>query len=89
MEKISSNKILLSFAIVLSFIFLCLCKTGAQEKIFTSLNESTRIVFTSERTGNLEIYSAKPDGSDIRQLTDNAAKDWEPDWSPDIGNCLP
>jgi hypothetical protein len=39
----------------------------ASEKGFPSLNEITRILFVSERKGKLEIYSTKPDGSDILQ----------------------
>ena len=30
---------------------------------------------------NYEIYVVNADGSDIRQLTDNTAWDWQPDWS--------
>ncbi len=43
-----------------------------------------RIAFVSTATGNDEIYTARPDGSELTQLTFN---DWEwdkhPTWSPD------
>jgi hypothetical protein len=42
-----------------------------------------RIVFVSDRDGNEEIYSCLSDGSGIRRLTNDVAKDREPAWSPD------
>ena len=45
--------------------------------------ESCKIVFVSDRDGNPEIYSCNPDGSDISRLTNNAATDDQPAWSPD------
>jgi LCP family protein required for cell wall assembly len=33
--------------------------------------------------GSPDLYLIRPDGSDLRQLTDDAADDREPDWSPD------
>ncbi len=42
-----------------------------------------KIVFVSDRDGNAEIYSCNPDGSNISRLTNNAATDDEPAWSPD------
>ena len=42
-----------------------------------------KIVFVSDRDGNPEIYSCNPDGSNISRLTNNAAMDDEPAWSPD------
>ena len=45
--------------------------------------DGDRIAFASERDGDAEIYTLKPDGSRLRQLTANAAWDVEPSWSPD------
>jgi dipeptidyl aminopeptidase/acylaminoacyl peptidase len=42
-----------------------------------------RIAFESNRTGNLEVFSMNPDGSDVVNLTQNSAADFEADWSPD------
>lgn len=39
--------------------------------------------FDSDRDGNLEIYSMAPDGTNTKNLTNNAADDVEPAWSPD------
>lgn len=41
-----------------------------------------RVVFSSTRDGNSEIYSALPDGTDVRRLTDNAAIDVSPTCGP-------
>jgi TolB protein len=37
----------------------------------------------SERDGDLEIYSMRPNGSNVRQLTFNTVEDEHPNWSPD------
>ncbi|MBU0494964.1 MAG: hypothetical protein KKA73_17460 [Chloroflexi bacterium] len=41
-----------------------------------------RIVFVSDRDGNNEIYIMNADGTDQRRLTDHAADDRSPVWSP-------
>ncbi|PKN93828.1 MAG: hypothetical protein CVU44_08410 [Chloroflexi bacterium HGW-Chloroflexi-6] len=38
------------------------------------------IVFNSQRTGNADIYIMRPDGSDVRQLTEDPDPDWQPRW---------
>jgi Tol biopolymer transport system component len=40
-----------------------------------------RIAFVTNRNGNDEIYLMKPDGSGVRRLTNDPAKDLEPAWS--------
>ena len=42
-----------------------------------------RILFTSDRSGNSEIYSMKPDGSGLVNLTTNPASDGTAAWLPD------
>jgi len=42
-----------------------------------------KIAFYSSRTGNAQIYLMNPDGSDLRRLTTNTAKDRSPAISPD------
>ena len=44
--------------------------------------ETAKVVFTSRRDGNFEIYSMNPDGSDQINLTQHRAKDDSPVWSP-------
>jgi len=61
-----------------------------QPKLLTQLRDAyphlspdgTRIVFQSNRTGNFEISTTKPDGSDVKQLTFHPAVDGTPKWSP-------
>ena len=43
---------------------------------------TAKIVFTSRRDGNFEIYTMNPDGSDQINLTQHRAKDSAPVWSP-------
>ncbi len=42
-----------------------------------------KIVFVSDRDGNADIYSCNADGSNINRLTNDAATDDQPAWSPD------
>ena len=42
-----------------------------------------KIAFVSQRDGNDEIYSMNPDGTNQTRLTNNAALDNTPRWSPD------
>ena len=44
--------------------------------------ETAKIVFTSRREGNSEIYIMNPDGSDQINLTQHRAQDTAPVWSP-------
>jgi Tol biopolymer transport system component/tRNA A-37 threonylcarbamoyl transferase component Bud32 len=41
------------------------------------------IAFDSNRSGNQDIWIMRKDGSELRQLTTNAAHDWIGSWSPD------
>jgi len=41
------------------------------------------IVFASDRDGDFELFTMNPDGTDQRQITDNATRDTFPAWSPD------
>ncbi len=43
----------------------------------------TRIAFTSRRTGNAEVYSIDPDGSNLTQITRNGSINLSPAWSVD------
>jgi Tol biopolymer transport system component len=45
--------------------------------------DGQKIVFYSERDGNLEIYVMNDDGSSQERLTDNPSLDGAPAWSPD------
>jgi TolB protein len=45
--------------------------------------DSSRIVFTSRRTGDSEIWSMNPDGTGLVRLTNSPGTDSEPAYSPD------
>ena len=45
--------------------------------------QNGRIVFSSDRDGDFDIYTVRPDGSGLRQLTDAPGSDSNPEWSPD------
>jgi Tol biopolymer transport system component len=45
--------------------------------------DGSRILFTSDRTGNRQIWVMDPDGMNQEQLTNDSAEDDDPEWSPD------
>ncbi len=45
--------------------------------------DGERIAFMSRRDGDWNIYVVNNDGTELRQLTDDAAQDGLPTWSPD------
>jgi len=49
----------------------------------TPLGGGRRIAFASNRDGNDEIYVMNADGSELKNLTNNPAIDYNPAWSPD------
>lgn len=49
---------------------------------FAKAPATAKIVFTSNRDGNFEIYSMNPDGSEQVNLSQHRAIDYNPVWSP-------
>ena len=45
--------------------------------------DGTRVAFVTSRDGDYDVYTAAPDGSDLRNVTRSYAYDSEPAWSPD------
>mgnify|MGYP000044180253 CR=1 FL=1 len=45
--------------------------------------DNTRIVFPADWFGHQDLYSVRPDGSDLRQLTHGSEWENHPSWSPD------
>ena len=45
--------------------------------------EAGRLVFSSDRDGNRNIYTVDSSGGNLKQLTDDPAADYAPRWSPD------
>ena len=68
-------------------VFWAIADAAAQEtgQKHTSLLDdlSGKIVFQSDRDGDWDIYVMNADGSNVIQLTHNAAADEYPVWSPD------
>jgi Tol biopolymer transport system component len=48
-----------------------------------TITVTPKVLFTSMRDGNPEIYAMNADGSGVTRLTTNAAADTNPAWSPD------
>ncbi len=68
----------------LLFAVLCVCLTSEEPWLKNALASNTgRIVFTSFRDGNFEIYVMDADGGNQDNLTENPSYDGQPDWSPD------
>ena len=42
----------------------------------------TRIVFSSARDGDSDLYIMDADGTDVRRLTNQPGDDYAPDWQP-------
>ena len=68
----------LSFFFVLSSVMLCL----NIYPVFAKVPTTAKIVFTSARDNNREIYIMNPDGSGQVRLTRHKADDVSPAWSP-------
>jgi Tol biopolymer transport system component len=60
-----------------------LTSTSAPEGLPQWSADGSKIVFTSQRDGNDEIYSMDANGSNVARLTTSSGADRNPDWSPD------
>ena len=56
---------------------------SGSESTGPSIGAIGKIAFQTNRDGNFEIYVMNADGSGITRLTNNAARDGFPAWSPD------
>jgi LysM repeat protein len=62
---------------------------GTYHRLTTEQNDTApagsqgRVAFMSDRNGNWEVYVVNMDGGGLKRLTDNAAADGLPTWSPD------
>jgi Tol biopolymer transport system component len=74
MSKRGIKHALLAIWVVFSFLLT----VSLSERLDTG-----KIVFVSDRDGNKNIYVMDTDGSNIKQLTDDPAREWNPVWSPD------
>ena len=58
-----------------------LTKNDANDWLASYSGDGTKIAFTSDRSGNWDIYKMNRDGSSQVRLTNNAASDYDPDWA--------
>jgi Tol biopolymer transport system component len=47
--------------------------------------DGSQIAFTSPRNGSWDIYTIRPDGTDLTRITDSPNAEFSPSWSPDGG----
>jgi len=50
--------------------------------------DGKRILFSSNRSGNLDLWMIEPATGALRQLTDDRAQDWDPAFTPDGKHIL-
>jgi Tol biopolymer transport system component len=74
------KRLLMILPLVFLLCFAFSCRQG--EDVAKLTLEQTKIVFSSYRDGNLEIYVMNADGSEQTRLTDSASEQ-APSWSPD------
>lgn len=75
-----SRRTRFSLAIVMAFVSLAVFSSQA---LNTAAAPTPKIVFTSDRDGNSEVYISNIDGSNAINLTNNPANDIGASWLPD------
>jgi Tol biopolymer transport system component len=69
--------------LALATLCLAVLALGVAPASAVAPGTNDRIVFMTDRDGDMEIYSADSDGTDETRLTFNAEYDGDPAWSPD------
>ena len=72
---------------LICYAFSTLLVFGLSSTMSSAAPETAKIVFTSKRGGNSEIYIMNPDGSEQANLTQHRASDFHPVWAP-TGNQI-
>src|SRR3712207_8382853 len=81
-----------AIAAAMTVAALLLLAGTEREAEATFPGENGKIAFASNRTtgegvnnleGDFEIFTMNRDGTGLQQLTENAASDFDPEWSPD------
>jgi TolB protein len=67
--------------VVAAALAIVLGAAGPSHAAFAGRNG--RIAFSSYRDGRRDIFTARPHGGGVRNLTNDAAVDFQPAWSPD------
>ena len=63
-------------------ITLLMLMCGTMCSLFAEAPKTPKILFTSSRDGNREVYMMNPDGSEQVNLTQHPAGDLQAAWSP-------
>ena len=56
--------------------------SSSEDSAATTAPKTGKVAFTSNRSGNWDIWTMNPDGSDPVNLTRDVASDFHPTWSP-------
>ena len=64
------------------FMTILMLVCGGVYPLFAKAPTTPKILFTSKRDGNLEVYTMNPDGSEQVNLTQHPAIDLQAAWSP-------
>jgi len=51
-------------------------------------HDGNSIIFCSDRSGTMQIWQMKPDGTELKQLTNDDYNNWFPHWSPNDNAIL-
>jgi len=65
-----------------------LTRAGAEDRQPAYSPDGRRLVFSSNRTGNLDLWLLDTANGEERQLTDDEADDWDPAFTPDGRSLL-
>jgi dipeptidyl aminopeptidase/acylaminoacyl peptidase len=88
MRQLPDYRVALQAVVLAGLLALVgLVGAAAQQANAAFPGKNGRIVFSSTRTGNLDIYSMNPDGSGVARLTNSPESDSQPAVSPD-GNKI-
>ena len=68
--------------LLIFFIIFLMLMCGTMCPLFAEAPTTPKILFTSTRDGNREIYMMNPDGSEQVNLTQHPASDMGAVWSP-------
>ncbi len=50
--------------------------------------DGSRVLFSSNRSGNLDLWTVSPETLELTQVTDDSAQDWDPAYTPDGRNII-
>ncbi len=84
------KKLLILSLLFLLSIFMPAVMADSDNEASVSPVKSTaqKIVFSSKRDGNFEIYTIREDGGDLQRLTHSKTDELKPNWSPDGAKIL-